>query len=541
MKFFILVMFLSLSAWSRVTDDQAVFKIEKSEIRITAKKGFHLNKEAPATATFDNSEALFKPTVKNEKLFVFKKDENVKVANLSFYICDDKKTVCEQHKKTFNFTTGKTVQTKNKLKNQDNKDTNLVSTNGKPTLLVFSAPWCPACIRMQTECYNKAAVQREIKKLNFVKLNSDLAENYELAEKFKIKAIPTMLMLDKNGVETYRWLDFQEPKEFAKSLNSQLKKVNQSEKIIKSARLGDPDAASILAFKAYNALDYAEALKWFSLTKSAKDQKYKFATEVSLAQEGAESNEKLIEDYLEVLQKAISLTPSKLDQIRWTIDFLEKKKDLKQLTEETKTKTRTKTLFANIDKLVKNTSLAKKTFQESTYGNYRGFENEELLWLKSRLYGIFDQKENKAATDKETIALISNKKLSVDRPGEVLLAISYLREAGELKKVESLYEQLINKYPSSYVYFEKYARFLQKNKNLDEALSLTNKALKFPQGNEPQLSLLKSQILKDLHQEAEALAVIDETLEADYIDHKKFSKTVKRLNDLKEEINKAKN
>lgn len=535
MKIFIITMLLSISAWSRLTDSQAVIKTEKDQISITAKKGFHLNKEAPASATFDEQNDFFKPVVKNEKLFVFKIADKARVGTINFYVCDDKKTVCEQHQKTLNFKTGEVKNTETaKPDYQSSKNLDLTSANGKPTLLVFSAPWCPACIRMQTETYNKAEVQKQIKKINFIKLNSDTVENHDLSEKFKIKAIPTMIMLDKAGRETYRWLDFQSSKEFAKNLETQLKKVDQSEEIIKSAQLGEPTAASLLAFKAYNTLDYAEALKWFSLTKSEKDQKYKLASEVLLAQEKAESNEKLIEEYIETLQKAIALTPSRLDQVRWTIDFLEKKKELKALNEEAALKA--KEIFVDINKLIKNFQLAEKAFGDSTYGNYIGFENEELLWLKSRLCEILDLKDDKIKTDKETIALISNKKLSDTRPGEILLAISYLREAGDIKKVESLYDQLIKKYPSTYVYFEKYARFAQKNKEQEKALSLTNEALKFSEGNEPQLNLLKSQILKELNKKTEALAVIDETLKAENINHKRFARIVKKLNDLKTEI-----
>lgn len=536
MKVLILVLLYSVSAWSRLTDGQVTLKIEKNQISVFAKKGFHLNEEAPASATYDNLEAIFKPTVKKEAMFTFKRDGKAKKANLNFYVCDDKKTVCEQHQKALNLVSGQIKTAAAKPSPLTGKVYNLKSENKKPTLLVFSAPWCPACIRMQTETYNKPEVSNIIRKVNLLKLNSDLVENHELSEKFKIKAIPTMIMLDRNGNETYRWLDFQPAKEFALGLQNQIEKVNQAEANLKNAQLGDPAAASVLAFQAYNSLDYAEALKWFSLTKSKKDQKFKLATEVALAQETAETNEKLTEDYAQTLQKAISLTTSTVDQIRWTIDYLEKKKELKLLNDDLAAKT--KTLFSEIDKLAANKEAAAKAFAESTYGNYAGFEAEELLWLKSRLSGIFDMKDEKAKIDAESIAVITKRKFSHVKPGEMLMAISYLREAGETKKVSELYEQLIKKYPNSYVYFEKYARFLQKNKNLEKALTLTNHALKFSEGNEPQLSLLKSQILKDLNKKAEALSVIEETLKSENISHKRFVKTVKRLNELKEEISK---
>jgi len=387
---------------------------------------------------------------------------------------------------------------------------------------------------MQTETYNKPLVQKQIGQLNFVKLNSDVAANYELSEKFNVKAIPTMIMLDKNGVETFRWLDFQTPADFAKSLGAELKKVDQAETTLKNAKLGDSAAASTLAFKAYNALDYAEAIKWFSLTNSEKDKKFKLAAEVSLAQQKSEEDAAAAADYVQTLEKAITMTKSALDEIRWSIDYLDQKKQAKSLSKDAQNTD----LLGLIDDLLKNPKKAQKAFVESTYGNYTGFEKEELLWMKSRLLGILEKKETKAKVDQETIALISKKKLNAERPGEVLLAIAYLREAGEIKKVDELYQMLINKYSNSYVYFEKYARFTQKNKNFEKALSLTNEALKFPEGNEPQLNLLKTQLLKDLNKKSEAVAVIDETLKAEYIQHKRFARTVKKLNELKQELSK---
>ena len=532
MKIFILSLLVTVSAFGRLTDNQVDIKIEKDAINITTKKGFHLNAEAPASATFDNLEALFKPTVKTEQLFTFKKDEKYKKANLSYYICDDKKTVCEQHKQTINLKSGEVKKEEIKATYNNIQDFNLASKDGRPTLLVFSAPWCPACIRMQTETYNKPSVKKEIARLNFVKLNSDVAANYELSEKFKIKAIPTMIMLDKNGAETFRWLDFQVAGDFAKSLSAEIKKVDQAEAILKNAMLGDAAAASSLAFKAYNTLDYAEAVKWFSLTKSEKDKKFKLAAEVSWAQEKAEEDEKSAADYIQTLEKAITMTKSTLDQIRWSLDYLDQKKQAKTLKSDGE-----KTgLLLLIDDLLKSLKKAEKAFAESTYGNYAGFEKEELLWMKSRLLGILEKKDDKTKVDRETIILISKKKLSADRPGEILLAIAYLREAGETKKVEELYQTLINKYNNSYVYFEKYARFVQKNKNYEKALSLANEALKYPEGNEPQLNLLKTQLLKDLNKKTEAIAVIDETLKAEYIQHKRFARTVKKLNELRNEL-----
>src|SRR5688572_27284720 len=106
MKYLFLVLAFSSAAFAGITDNQVEFKVEKQQIQITPKAGFHLNKDAPASAVIDDLEALNKPVTKTEKLFAFKKGEKSKKAVLSFYVCDDKQTVCEKHDKTLDLNSG---------------------------------------------------------------------------------------------------------------------------------------------------------------------------------------------------------------------------------------------------------------------------------------------------------------------------------------------------------------------------------------------------------------------------------------------------
>jgi len=529
------VLFAASLAAARLTDNQFQIKVEGEEIRVTTNKGFHLNAEAPASAVFDKLEALYKPETKTEKLFSFKKINNTKTAQLSFYICDDKKTVCEQHKQTVNLQSGVVKSTPIKAVFSQAKDFNLKSSDGRPTLLVFSAPWCPACVRMQTEVYNHPAVAKQISKLNFVKLNSDVAENNELAEKFKLKAIPSLILLDKDGNEAYRWLDYQPPVGFAKSLNQEIKKTAEAAALLQNAQLGDEAAAERLGMISYRALDYAEAFKWLSLTRSPEAQKYKLSAEVSLALDQA-VDDKTKEEALQTLQKAIVLTGSELDRLRWTIDYFDQKKKMKQLTAEAAAKGQS--LLTEIDELSKNLKKLSAMFAQSTYGDYTGFEKIELQWLRMNTSQIFDLKEEEAKSKKELIRLVGQKKLNTKRPGEMLLAIGYLRAADDVETVSRHLESLIQVYPNTYVYYEKYSRHMQKNKNLERALELSDQALKYPEGNEPNLKLLKASILKDLNRKEECLVLIDEILQTEYIQHKRFDRTRKRLAEIKEELSK---
>ncbi len=536
------ILFGMVLANARVTDGQASFQVEKDKLTITAQKGFHLNAEAPANVSFDQNQDTFKADIKTEKQFVFKIFEKAKQAKLSFYVCDDKKTVCEQHQETVLLASGKvTASPEAQLKNK-NSDVKMIQTedvivsaNNKPTLLVFSAPWCPACIRMQTETYSKAQVAEQIKKINFKKLNSDLAENFDIAEKFHVHAIPTLILLNSSGEEVYRWLDFQKPNEFAKSLAFQLKSQNNSvSKLQELASTGDEPAISQLGMMAYNATNCSDAVKWFSLSKKVQDMKYKLAAEVACAQEAFDKDEKKADPYFQSLQKAITLSTSEMDQLRWTVDLIDKKNELKTLNQETK-EIALKTIL-KLDDILKNKALPVKLFSESTYGEISGFEKVEILYMKSRLLTAIEDQRGKEKNDLQIIQELKAKKLSTSRPGEMLLVISYLKEAGETNDVEKMYQNLIEKYPQTYVYYEKYSRFLLKQKKSLEALAQSEKALQFSEGNQPQLYLLKVKVLKELQQKEKALKTIQQALNLKEIEHTKFKNTLTQLNKLKEEM-----
>lgn len=522
---------------ARLTDNQVVFKVEQESLTIQPKKGFHLNVEAPANATFDLLEAIYKPTTKTEQVFSFKVVPKTKKAKLNFYVCDDKKTVCEQHQDEVALATGASAQGKplTTAAVTAKSDESLISKNGKPTLLVFSAPWCPACIRMQTETYHTSKVNQEIQKLNFVKLNSDLPENWELSEKFHVRAIPTLILLNAEGQEVYRWLDYQAAPAFAKSLREEVNRIKTSKmSLLKEAALGDSKAISAVGKLYYNALDCAEAVRWLSLSKTADDQKLKLSADVNCSQEEAEKDDKKTTEYLATLEKAIILTPSKIDQTRWLVDWIEKKKDLNQMS--TAINIRAENLLGEIEKQLSNKKKLAEDFKLSTFGDSVGFEIAEANLMRSRLFGVLDLKSEKEKSDQKIIQFLKTKKLSVSRPGEMLIAIAYYREAGEAKNVDLLYNQLIAKFPKSYVYFEKYSRYLLKEKKLEPALSKADQALLYPEGNQPQLYLLKARILKELNQKEKALSAVEQAMQVKEIQHVKFKKTLAQLSKLKEEV-----
>ena len=207
----------SLSSAARITDKQEQIKISGNKIELTVNSGFHFNAEAPASAQFDNQNEVIKPGPKTEKILVFTAPEKSKKGHFKFYVCDDAKTACEQHETDIILS-----ETKASIPTSESTQGGATAHFGKVTLLEFSAPWCPACIRMKTETYNQKSMINELKNIAVQKINIDLPENAELSEKYHVKAIPTAILVNQQGEELNRWLDFQPAATFAKQIHENL-------------------------------------------------------------------------------------------------------------------------------------------------------------------------------------------------------------------------------------------------------------------------------------------------------------------------------
>ena len=529
---FFLAPFLSEA---RITDGQTQFKITNNKIEVGVKAGFHFNIEAPAQAQFDDLKALFKPDPKTEKILVFTAPEKSKAAKLSFYVCDDAKTVCEQQKDQITLA-------KSEVASQGTADNHPVSqaikkgtqSSNKPTLMMFSAPWCPACIRMQTETYNQKSVQNELKKITLKKINIDLPENLELSEKFHVKAIPTAILLNKDGEEVQRWLDYQPAKNFSEQIHVNLKKTLSIQSLEKDANAGNEEAASQLGMLAYSSMNCEQAFKWFSKSKKPTDQNFKLASEVMCAEEKAQLPKADQKDYLVTLESSAAKTFSKVDSLRWSVDLLEKRSEQKSQT--TDFDAQVAKAAKGIDELLVDLNKTKKLFAESTSGEMGGFEMEELLLMKSRLFAAKEDQKSKIKVNEEIKKIIMSKKLSVKKPGEMLLAVAYLKEIQEKDSAEKFYQLLISEYPNTYVYHDKYARFLLKQKKLPLALMESSQALLFPEGNQPDLLLVKAKILKEMNNKKEALETVDAVLSLENISHRKYKKYLAQAETLKIEL-----
>ena len=494
----ILLLLLITTSFSeaRITEGKVKFSISGETLSIKVDQGFHLNKDAPAKLILLPANKEILPVQKSIAEFIFSLGE-VKKQNilLEYYVCDDQNTTCEQHKENYLLennlltlqstvlndqekqasTTSKKIVTNEHQFITDNLDAakDLAAREKKLLFVDFSAPWCPACLRLETEVFGEKFFLNKTKNLIKVTLNKDLDINKEHFTKYNVSVIPTMIIMNAEGIEIYRTVDFRD----TKPLVADIMKAVKNHKLTKSydeflalANHGDKDSIRHLAMRAYEMYDTKEAINWFS--KLNEESLFSAAAQITAKEK---NNSKNVSDFY---QKFILKYPTSFDSIVWRIELVK----LLQPENQTERLPQVKTLLQEniilITKSLKNKKLQKKIFDETAQGLFTSFETEELYSKLIETYQL--AKDNKA--EQATISLLSNKisqhSLSAAKTGEVLVAIDYMKVANLNPDVEKWFIKLIEQNPTSDLYPRKLARFYLKEKKYNKALPVAQLAVK---------------------------------------------------------------
>lgn len=534
MKLLIIYLILfAQSAIAGITDNEINIKANGNLIEITPNKGFHINDKAPASATYDNLEAIYKPKVKTEQKMTFHILPNTKKANLKYFVCDDAKTVCDQHNKEVVIKNDIAITSIAAQSDQKIVNTEKIVSNKKPTLLIFSAPWCPACIRMATETYTKKPIKKLFSQINVQKINIDLVENEALSAKYNIKAIPSLVLVNSSGEEIFRWLDYQPAQTFAKELALEIESKENLGQLVKKADSGDKNAALRAAQIYSSQMSWEKAANYYQLLSDERSKNLKLSCEINSLLDKKDDDVKTKTDYLTGLDKAMALSTSVVDQLRWRIDFFE----TKEIPKEKLDTTVLKKLLLDLNKLLVDKKIAQH-YQQSTIGDTTGFEKVETLDMRGRVEDLLGLSEEKKLTQKQMLNILQKEKHDVQFPGRIINSIYYFTQAGSPTDAEKLIQKLVTANPKSYVYYQRYANFLTSQKRAEEALVQIDKALEFKEGNEPQLSVAKIKILKSLSKKAEALRLIEKTHELIKLYPEKYKRTKVTLENIKKDLTK---
>lgn len=97
--------------------------------------------------------------------------------------------------------------------------------DGKPAILVFSAPWCPPCQAMKKSVYPSKEVAALHDKFVWAYLDVDEDVNSKAAQKYAVQGIPHIQFVDPSGKDLGNQVGSTTAGDFAGTLSKVLKKA----------------------------------------------------------------------------------------------------------------------------------------------------------------------------------------------------------------------------------------------------------------------------------------------------------------------------
>lgn len=505
----------SLSTHAGLTEGKSVISLVDKSIVVRTVAGFHLNEKAPSRLVETATKKTIMPEKKAAKEFVFSlKNTESKDFFLEYFVCDDARTTCERHRDGLTIENTKLIIKKApiltaiKLDSQaSDLDEAMTRANKEKKLLLvdFSAPWCPACLRLETEVFPEIKFQKSLQNFVMLTLNLDLEKNKDLVSKYKVNVIPTLIIMDAHGNELSRIVDFHTTEEMValmSAASSNAAHTKSYEQHLTLAQKGDIASMKHLAKRSSEMFNLKEASTWF---KKLNEQSL-LAAAADIGSIDSKDTTALTFAY----KKYISLYPESFDSIVWRIELarvlLENKENKKQaltLLDEN---------IVLINKALNDKKIQEKLFRETAQGLFTSFEKEELY---SKLLDTAEAAENVTISSSALKSLqqtLAQHPLKATHSGEVLMAIDYMKAAKMNSEVANWFELLMASNPLSDLYPRKLARFYFQLKDYTRALPVAEKAVSLGKSYLFFDYLILAEVQKALGNKAAAAATAEKAL-----------------------------
>lgn len=543
MKLILIVTMFSTAAFAAAPRTKEALKteIKEGEVIATLNEGFHFNEKAPNTVTVDDKS--MKPTRISARETAFSGlPEKYTTAKAALYICDDAVTFCE-----IQFVDLKGKSAKNSAKAMGSKNRGKVNKHGfieddfnkalaeakkknQPLLVDFSARWCPGCLRLEKEMFPTKEFKALTKDYVKVKIDTDRFENGVLSEKYGVRAIPTLLVINAAQDEIDRVIDFQ-PIEVLEPFFKEITANPMTIKELTTKAEGGDQPTALRLGKRLLAAGRAEASLNY-LGKVQLPPPELIDAQIQAASQRAASDKNEDKQLEKLLRQAIKDEPASVRSLSWRGDLLVKTKDAKE-----KLKIKDEGL-AVAEALLASPEKLKAGMVGITAGEFTGFEPMMIIDYKVDLIS-----ESGAPTDeieaelKKSARTGLDLKIPAEKVGPNIRLLTLLLMAKMYDDADKLSTKLMKVDRNNPELQRRRLNVLVKMKKYNEAIVLGRKVVKNSYGrNEFWAAELLAKAYVESERLREAQVFIDSYLARNEIDWPKMAMSRQALEDLRKKL-----
>jgi tetratricopeptide (TPR) repeat protein len=390
-------------------------------------------------------------------------------------------------------------------------ETTKYESSDKPVLIYFYTVWCPSCNWVEENIFTQQKIVNFTEKFLCLKINADKKDSWKLKSKFNVGGYPTIVFTNNNFEETKRIVGIVSYKKFL-SILKEVYYNNATLTDLLNETKKDPNNPILffkIAVKYHEKNDFENAFSYFIEIKD------KLPEEKEKIYEGIidyykEKND--IENILKFSKEYINFSKSPNYPFYYSdyLNFL--KPNIKEL----------KIAQNKIEKFIKL--------------------NPKSLYLSDYYFALadFSSRDDAKIYYKKTIVIlekkIKSKPLKYNKAyiSDLLYAYDKLEEE---KKYTNLVEKVIEIFKDEFTFYYKYAKFLYKKNNYQDASKYIDKAeeLSF-EDNKLWVSGLKADILNALGQKEAAIKLLSETIKNTTLPEDTKVRTHRYINELKTKL-----
>ncbi len=495
--------------------------------------GFHFNEKAPNLVTVDGK------TIKPGKIAARSVEfsglpERFKVGIAALYVCDDELTYCETRtidlKKggpsaAANLPSGSAKRKAGKINSHGfieddfKQAVDKAKAEGKLVLIDFGARWCPSCVRLEQEIFDSTEFKSISKDFVKLKVDVDRFENGVLAEKYSIKGVPTVLVINAQQEEIARLVDYHAMNVW----NSFLVAIKTDPMPLSDLQKKASDSPTRLRLaRRLMAVDLnAEALAVLEEVEP-RPKEYLDALVGSV-----EEKDKKIR--IQTYKKAIAAEPNSTRSIGFRgklVEVLDDPDEKKKVVDEG---------VALAGALLADPDQLKVALATETTGEFTGFERLLVAIYRADLIAsATTSDEVRAAAWGDAVQIGLDSKIPLENVGANMRLISFMGQSKRYTDAEKLTAAILKKYPQNTDIQRRRMKILVDLKKYDAAIALGPRVIKNSYGrNEFWAAEVLARAYLEAGQAEKAKNLIDKYLSRSEIEWSNMKGTRKTLEELR--------